>query len=286
MSNIDLIDNYLAGRMTDAERTAFEQQLAADPELKREYNFNKDVISSIQETRKAELKAMLNNIPVGGTASTFSTSAKVAGVLAAAAITVGAFYFIGKKDASEAEQKPLKEQPVQEIEETEQPNDISQQDTPESMEQKSEEAVEKQQETLTPAAEPKETTPAEIQTPNLVDGFENEHEATDVTEPEVYTDSQNFTAETLFDSNIEVITDESKKRYQFHYQMKDEKLYLYGSFDKGLYEILEFNNAQGKTIILYYKENYYHINPDQHAMTPLNAIKDQGLINKLNNLRN
>lgn len=287
MRNIDLIDDYLADRMSDAERNAFEQRLASDTELNREFNFHKDIVSSIKEVRKAELKSMLNSIPVGGSTGTFGTSLKVAGALVAATITIGGFYLLLQDDKPEIEQQTVIEQPAETRENDFSPEVIEEEAAPETpREEKQEVAAEQEQkETVDPSATPRKLTPAEIQTPNLVDDFDSEGEAKEITEPPVFTETDDFTAETLFDSNIEVVTDESKRRYQFHYQMKNDKLYLFGAFDKDLYEILEFNNAQGKTVILYYKDNYYLINNEQEEITPLKPIEDENLVNKLDKLR-
>ena len=50
------IDNYLLGRMSEAERTAFERDLAADADLKEEYECQKAVANAVQ---KVAMKAFL-----------------------------------------------------------------------------------------------------------------------------------------------------------------------------------------------------------------------------------
>ena len=43
------IDNYLLGRMSEAERAAFERDLATDAELKEEYECQKAVANAVQK---------------------------------------------------------------------------------------------------------------------------------------------------------------------------------------------------------------------------------------------
>lgn len=43
------IDNYLLGRMTEAERAAFEQDLATDAELREEYECQKAIANAVQK---------------------------------------------------------------------------------------------------------------------------------------------------------------------------------------------------------------------------------------------
>lgn len=43
------IDNYLLGRMSEAEKTAFEQELATDADLKEEYECQKAIANAVQK---------------------------------------------------------------------------------------------------------------------------------------------------------------------------------------------------------------------------------------------
>ena len=120
--------------------------------------------------------------------------------------------------------------------------------------------------------------------PEAMDEFGMEEEETeDITVPESYSTDKK---ESLTKSNIEVLTDNTRKKYSFHYQFSGEKLYLYGSFDKDLYEILEFNSDNQRTVFLYYRNKYYPIFSDTKKITPLEELDQKSLIEKLNNIRN
>lgn len=64
------IDNYLLGRMSEAERVAFEKDLATDEELKEEYECQKAVANAVQKVaikdfltqHAAERQAESNNV--------------------------------------------------------------------------------------------------------------------------------------------------------------------------------------------------------------------------------
>ncbi|MFN7494131.1 MAG: anti-sigma factor family protein, partial [Cyclobacteriaceae bacterium] len=69
MSNIELMDDYLTNRLSDSDKAAFENQMATDPALKAEVELQKQIIESVRKARAAELKTMLNQVPVSAPVS-------------------------------------------------------------------------------------------------------------------------------------------------------------------------------------------------------------------------
>jgi hypothetical protein len=86
-------------------------------------------------------------------------------------------------------------------------------------------------------------------------------------------------------TNVDVEIDSSNKKYDFHYQFASNKLMLYGSFDKSLYELIEIN-GENAALFLFYKEQYFLLDQKQEKIVALKAIKDAGLIKKLKEYRN
>ncbi|HEX8039978.1 MAG TPA: hypothetical protein VF490_12545, partial [Chryseosolibacter sp.] len=86
-------------------------------------------------------------------------------------------------------------------------------------------------------------------------------------------------------SSLAVETDSKNSRYSFHYQFRDGKLFLYGPFEKNLYEIMEFFSDQKRTVFLYYKNHYYLLPEADSQVRPLTAIKDPALLKKLDESR-
>ena len=62
--DFELLDDYLSNRLNGDEKSAFEKKLEADPELKQEIKFQQELTEGIRKARTAELKSLLNNIPI------------------------------------------------------------------------------------------------------------------------------------------------------------------------------------------------------------------------------
>ncbi|MEM9859343.1 MAG: hypothetical protein AAF843_18455, partial [Bacteroidota bacterium] len=94
MDNLELIDAYLRDEMNTSQKVSFEEQMASDPKLQGEFEFQNQVVSGIKEARKVQLKAMLDNVAVGGSlVESLSAGKIVAGLLVSAVIGWGIYYF-------------------------------------------------------------------------------------------------------------------------------------------------------------------------------------------------
>ncbi len=270
MSNFELIDDYLANRLPEQDRISFEQQLAGDPALKEEVQFQQRVIEGVRQARATELKNMLKNVPVNG--NTWS-----AGKISAAAVTVGiiatSIYFYMKDEAPVLPDKTVQEsvQPSQESKETVTIQAESKNEEPDNA---SLPAKENNQNAII------SKTPKPVVKPDI-----------QVTDPSMeYTDTERVKDHNtpgrseIFPSKMEVTTGIPDKKHNFHYQFADSKLLLYGPFDKSLYEILEIH-GEGHAVFLFYKENYYLLDEKQAAITSLEPIRDSQLLKKLREYR-
>lgn len=274
MSQIELIEDYLTNRLDDSASKAFEQQMQGDPQLQAEVNIQRAIIEGVKSARAAELKAMLNNVPISG-----ATSSALTGKIAIATIStaiIGTALYFGLR-TNPAEQPPV-EQPA--IEES-----ISQQNiepeaietVPEVTEEVAKEETNKPKKKATPKSSSPKVVSPNIDVVDLTKDMEDSKEETSVPKlsekPEVIT------------SNLEVETDNTNKSYSFHYQFKDGKLLLYGPFDASLYEIIEINGGSHH-VFLYYKNSYYHLDELEQQVTPLIMIRDFELLAKLEQFRN
>jgi hypothetical protein len=84
---------------------------------------------------------------------------------------------------------------------------------------------------------------------------------------------------------LPVSIDKNNKKYSFHYQIRDGQIFLYGPFEKGLYEIMEFFSENKRTIFLFHQNNYYLLNDETEKVRPLAPITDPVLIKKLKEYR-
>lgn len=278
MSQIELIEDYLTNRMDDGARSAFEEQMNADPQLKAEVNLQKGIIEGVKSARAAELKAMLNNVPIGGASSAFIGKIAIATISAGILGTV--LYFGLKPTASEEIITPTEEIT------TEQPHTPSIETPKEQIETIAEsietQPVESEKIKNNSSAEVVRPKKAEKVTPPSIDVLDLTEDINNNKEEMVAPRSTK--KPTLSASTIEVELDDSNKSYSFHYQFKDSRLALYGPFDSSLYEIIELNGAV-HSIFLYYNDSYYHLDQKEHSVVPLIMIRDTKLLNMLEEYR-
>src|SRR5690606_34168036 len=100
LNHIEQIERYLEGNMSGEELQAFEKLLDKDPMLKSEFQLQEDIISAIKESRKAELKARLDNINVGA----YNTGISGAKIILTGAITAAVglgIYFYSQENVDE-----------------------------------------------------------------------------------------------------------------------------------------------------------------------------------------
>ncbi len=280
MSNFELIDDYLTNRLTESERVAFEQQVASDPSLKADVELQKNILQGIKNARAAELKAMLNNIPVSSPVSMPFTGLKIAAGVIGAGILITSLYYYFQPEA-------LKEAPnlSTSIQDSVQGHD----------------SVESTEKLIPPAESVEEKLDPVVATPDVKTATESKKEdkpVSSVSKPkiDVVDPSEDISSEKESDvnaeiskssvaaSHIQVETDSSSKKYNFHYQFNNGKLQLFGPFDKSLYEILEIH-GEGHAVFMFYRENYYLLDENQTNVTRLAPIKDSALIKKLREFR-
>jgi hypothetical protein len=278
MSNFELIDDFLTNRLGDQEKASFEQQMNSDPVLKADVELQKQIIESVKKARVVELKTMLNNVPISGSYTTGISGAKLAAVVGTAALVGTALYFYLKPAGSDKKQEASTIQ-----------NEITapvQQDEVPVIEHKE---IEKQSAQVQPEVEVKKqevkkepVKPSTLNQPKIEvadpSGELVENSTTEIVK------AQNNTSR-VTNSHIEVEMDSANKKYFFHYQFAQGKLLLYGSFDKGLYEILEINGDK-KSVFLFYKDNYFLLDENRKKITALEPIRDGILLRKLKDYRN
>lgn len=299
---IEQIERYLEGKMSGEESETFESLLNNDPALKSQLQLQQDILSTIKETRKAELKARLNNINVG-TYNGGLTGAKVVltGMLTAA-IGLG-IYFYAQDEANKTDKidlvneemfAPQMEESILIQPEVKHNTSSISVESNKIEEKKTKEAVAdkyaKEKKTVAPAQENKETeavvTIKKINTPSPIESFEEDVEEKN---PALQA-PKNKLAEAITSSEAATAVEvevESKEdnNHNFHYKFYNNKLYLYGDFKNIPYELIELNTVSGKSLYLYYKDSFYYLEANQMEISPLNQIKDGNLIEELNGLR-
>lgn len=273
------MDDYLSNRLNAEENTAFEKQVQADPQLAQELAIQKKLVEGLRQARTAELKSMLNNIPVAPISGGSSLLTKVGTWTVVAGLVATGIYFYSTR---EQEQTPEGKIATEQKPET-QPQVAA---VPESEEKKS--VNEAKDEAPAPVAKPTVKKPkAEAkQEPSVpaqakpMDVYTPEEEVDEATRQYEREQLENI-RKSFVTSSIEVETDTMSKKYSFHYVFRNSKLILYGAFEKNLYEILEFIGDEKRTVVLYYKSNYYLLDIEKTQPTKLSPIHDPKLLKML-----
>jgi hypothetical protein len=279
----DKIDDYLRNKLSEADKSAFETELKGNEELAQEVQFQQSVVDGLRSARKAELKAMLDKVPVGGNGTSGFFHWKYAATLAVIVVALLSVWYFTADNAPE----PVEEKWVENANPT-QNQDLQADNSEEEVENALPEItptdapIEKEtikSPTSRKVKEPKPSTKIEpVKSPGIISGFEKEDEPN---EPAVtYSEEAIELGKTSY-AVLEVEIDNSDSKFKFHYQFKAGKLVLLGAFDKGLYEILEFNSDGKKTTFLYYKDKFYHLKDNQQKVTALEELQDKVLELKL-----
>lgn len=285
------IENYLEGNMSGDEMKSFESSLQKDPALQSELQFQKDIINSLKEFRKTELKARLDQVNVGSY-SGISTGLKIALTIAlSASIGLGIYYF--SNDDTAIENQTNTEQAEENIIPAIEPSNAIENE-PNSLEGDENEiensepstAVEEKRKDI---AKNEKSAPKEkmvtVVTPSVIESFEND-EVLEENETEIDAPKNKLENKTEEESLSAVeIKSEGEYANTFHYKFYNSKLYLYGDFKNIPYEIIEFNTVSGKSLYLYYQGSFYYLELNQMEVSPLQKINEEKLIEELDSLR-
>jgi hypothetical protein len=277
--DFELLDDYLTNRLTGEDKSAFERKLQADPDLQTEKLMQERLIKSIQQARIAELKTMFNNIPVApvsqGGASVVAKYA--AGTIVAGMVATGLYFYFNKTEAVQTPTENVIASEEGKANQGTQPNTTA----TENKDGKQVQTTEAKPE----VSATESTSPKEGANPNL-DVYEPTNEEAQSTSNDVEDaagERSNAVKSGAPAPKAEV--DSHNNAYKFNYQFKDGKLYLYGPFERNLYEIMEFFSGDKPTTFLYYKNNYYLLNDEGGEVKTLTPIADQNLIRKLRKSR-
>jgi len=280
MKNFELIDDYLTDRLKGEERAEFERQLANDPALQKEVKLQQRILEGIKNARAAELKSMLNKVPVGhGVHFDFPLMRMAAGLIGAGVLAAAIYYYfrpeIHLEDAStDLLKKTEKLNPSTPTEEQKPSADSASQAEPEKNSAPLKDKVKVKPikaETTQPVAKP---------VIEVADPSEELTEEDNLNNMPAALASARVTA-----SQVEVEVDSSNKKYDFHYQFEGPRLMLYGSFDKSLYEVIEINGVD-HSLFLFYRDQFYLLDEQQRDIRKLAPIMDKALVAKLREYRN
>ncbi|MFD0998468.1 hypothetical protein ACFQ21_04090 [Ohtaekwangia kribbensis] len=301
--DFELLDEYLRNKLNAADKATFEQKLQADADLQREYKLQQKIAEGLRQARTAELKNMLNNIPVSSVhGSEISIGVKtLISITVAGLVATGIYLYLDKEETEVPAQ--------QQIAKTETPAEVPTEHQTEPAPANEAEAT-----TTAPASSSPATETPQPDQPKQQPAVTNQQPATNkestsvtkpviapkqkdsVSKPEIHVfepgeetestkavDDKTATESTpkANKTTLTVKTDANNKKYNFHYQFKNGELYLFGPFDKKLIEIMEFFSDNKHTVFLFHENKYYLLNEANEKVKPLTSITDPTLIKKL-----
>jgi len=281
----ELLDGFFEGTLSSSEESTLMNRLKTDTDLKSEFELQQDIINTIRETRKMELKSRLDNIPIKWYHN-ISNSWKVAATATVITVsTLTAYYFINIQDDFKTRidlaqnEIILDELNSERVEIPEKPEAETLKEVIEIQAPRHESVADPVEET----SELETTVTArneniDIVVPDIIEDFEevDNIEPEDITSGDINTMTPS--REDLH-SSVEINTVLHKK-FNFHYNFSGGTLTLYGNFEDVPYEILEINSATGKRFYLNYKDQFYNIiNTDN--IIPLQPVTNENLINEL-----
>lgn len=288
--DLELLDQYVSNRLAPQDKTAFEKKLESDTPLKNEFTIQKKVVEKLREARVKELKTMFNNVPASAleTGGSSVASQVVLWVAVVGALGGGLYLYLNNQDTVEPETKSIakQEEVIQEAPATTQP----QQETPKQEspvvtdENKTSKNTDEEDKTAVPQDSNGVITEEEPKKPAALDVFDPTQDAENSSSG-VSKENKTPRESAATKSSIVVEIDSNNKKYNFHYQFKDSRLYLYGTFEKNLYEIMEFFSDNKRTVFLFYKDSYYLLNEESDKIKPLAPINDPTLLKKLKDYR-
>lgn len=287
------IEEYHSGRMSSEQVNLFESELASDPSLQAESDFQGDIINGLKEYRKSELKTRLNTVEIGPAWLEFvqqSTLLKSFGGVAVATLVGTGVYLMAEPD-KEADKNgdividaPLVTQNMlwdikpAELRPTAKPVEVStfaaSEDTPEVSD-------------LSTNNNSKEEVSDNAGNPALLLDFRAPLAEEIADEEALEANSLDALPETTVNEEAVAPIDvdhEVTSALNIKYKYYDGKLFLSGDFDRAPYEILEINSANGRRIYVKYLEKYYKVGITDR-LTTLPVVQDVQIIRELQLLR-
>jgi hypothetical protein len=282
--NPDHIEAFLENKLSQAEKLQFRSAMEKDPLLKNEVALQEDIIESLKNVRRLELKNRLNNIDVALNPS-YSGLKIAASVVLAGLIGWGIHSYLNSdtngndqkisnpsSELSAATENNSREEIIFKNEEAKNSGELTGENNNENKISSSKPSAKKSENPR------KGDSPTSGKRPDLMDQVESEsfQKEDNISLPEGKV-AQIIENRTAFD-----VTVDKNSENKFHYKYHENKLFLYGNFDSKTYEILELNTYNGRQVYLLVDDNYYQLKANQLEPTPLQKITDKKLIGELN----
>lgn len=278
--------------MKGADRLVFEGRVESDPVLKEEFDQQMDIINSLKNQRKTELKSRLSEISVEPTLiGALLQSALIKPViygLTSLTVVTGSYLFYNIEPATHYHIERI-EGKTEYLTASRINLDIKEKLSLPRIEGQEHvvvnaliDKVDMEEAVHTSEKVAVRTQSLSFEVPELGEDQEEDFKA-----PALVLESPQkieLATETRVPDKISINQVNSRK-YDFHYRIEDNRLFLYGEFNKSPYEIIEVNGASNKKIYFFYNGEFFHLRKGANDVTKLSSIEDQSLISKLESLK-
>lgn len=283
------LEAYFSGSMSETDRILFEGRVESDPMLKAEFTKQNDIVEGLKAHRTAELKTRLNNISVEptliGTLMQGSMMKSLTYGVTAVLVATGSYFFYNKEAAVQYHIETLEAKAEYALESNLGLANFDQLDyrfegNLQVLDFVEASPVLKKRDLIKDSAPQTNSIAFEVPEVNpshedSFDGMATDINALDRIE-QVYGISE------MDKVNIQTII---SRKYNFHYRLEDNRLFLYGKFSESPYEIIEISAAGNKKLFFYYHGDFYRLRKNASSITPLSKIENRELIYELDALK-
>ena len=290
MTNNERIEAYFNNELSESDRLQLMQDIDSDASLKSEFQFQENVIDGIKNYRKKELIARLDNIQVASTGQSILLKT-IGAVGIATVVTVGTYMWINR-----AEEAPITSEEVNNTEQLV----VQPEETQEGVNEIQNNPVVEEDKTTSEVVTEAQNSEAVTSEPAIITPEKDDSGAVpmvvipEVDEPEtgssVNVDEDLSAPEAMASSSIRLrsstdVEIKLSKKYNFHYQVKDGGLILFGKFNDSPFEVIELKTNKGINSYLYFEEHFYSLANVSEVIMPLILIENKQLIKELEKRR-
>lgn len=297
----EAIAQYLTRRMSEVERSAFEQKISESPQLAQKIKFEKQIAQGIRNYKKGILKSRLDQLDLGPNIVE-KTSITTKTILAGITVIVigGLSYFMLTPDEILVIENQETMIGIDGMWEDKNVKNSLEMDTTYVMlsdkkEDESTSSITKDIENTTVKVSTKQSK-KESKSDKVIIQAEVEvvlpdMDGTEIPFDEAFDSLQDF-SDDLMKNQAQVnsvpeleVEIEMKKTKKLKYTYVGEKLILIGDFSTSLYQIIEDNTIAEKKLYLYFEQEYYILTEtsEKKALIP---VRDIRLLDYLFELRN
>ncbi|MEP2026044.1 MAG: hypothetical protein ABJH98_00820 [Reichenbachiella sp.] len=281
------LEAYFSGTMSETDRILFEGRVESNPELKSEFSKQNDIVEGLKAHRRAELKTRLNNITVEptliGTLMQGSMMKSLTYGLTAVMVATGSYFFYNKEAAIQYHIESLKAKSEYSLHSNLQLNSLNQlsyrfEGNMQMLDYVDAAPVLKKRTIIEET--PKQSIAFEV--PEVAPTHEEAFDGMTVDFGAMDRIEQVSGISEVDKVNIQTI---NSRRYNFHYRLEDNRLFLYGKFNESPYEIIEISTPGSKKLFFYYHGDFYQLRKKASSITPLSKIENRELIHELDALK-